>query len=329
MPNNIDMHRNTFDFGLRDSQTPYLSELAAMQSAKNRSYTQLKKGSAQNSYQEANLGSVQVIREKLGVSALVHAAPPTEFLPLGVLLPSSGNVRFCGQNCQEGTLLQGTGSEWDLCNDSQLDYIALVFEYSALSKCYQNLYQQELPQKWLISRARNINPEALQRYTLGVSRLLHVIAKDDALFQNPKVCQLTAAHAMELGLQVLMSNDTDTSKLSSHSYRINGVYKVIDYIQAYASQLPSMAELCAVAGLSERSLQYGFCEYLGVSPIRYLRVVRLNSVREMLLKGNRRQLKVSTAAMQWGFLELGRFSTEYRQLFNELPSATLNCDVKN
>jgi AraC family ethanolamine operon transcriptional activator len=204
-----------------------------------------------------------------------------------------------------------------------------VFEYSALSKCYQNLYQQELPQEWLISRARNINPEALQRYTLGVSRLLQLIAKDGALFQDPKVCRLMAAQAMELGLQAFMSTDADTSKLSSHSSRVNGVYKVIDYIQAYASQLPSMAELCVVAGLSERSLQYGFCEYLGVSPIRYLRLVRLNGVREMLLTSSRYQLKVSAAAMQWGFLELGRFSAEYRQLFNELPSATLDSDMRN
>jgi hypothetical protein len=60
-----------------------------------------------------------------------------------------------------------------------------------------------------------------------------------------------------------------------------------------------MTALCLVAGLSECSLQYGCCGYLVVSPIRYLTLMRVTGVREILLKDSGNQLTVSAATMQW------------------------------
>ena len=78
-----------------------------------------------------------------------------------------------------------------------------------------------------------------------------------------------------------------------------------------------------LAKLSERNLQYGFKEYIGITPIRYLRLLRLNGVRRDLLINQSDKNKVVDVALDWGFIELGRFAREYRQLFQELPSATL------
>lgn len=100
--------------------------------------------------------------------------------------------------------------------------------------------------------------------------------------------------------------------------------RVIDYLHCYCNDVPTIPELCQIADLSERSLQYGFKEYLGVTPIRYLRLLRLNNVRRELLISHPKQNRVVDVALNWGFIELGRFSGEYRQLFQELPSTTLN-----
>jgi AraC-like DNA-binding protein len=54
----------------------------------------------------------------------------------------------------------------------------------------------------------------------------------------------------------------------------------------------------------------------------YLKKYRLNAVRrEILEHGSARN--ISEIALGWGFTHLGRFSAEYRKLFNEAPSATL------
>jgi len=75
-------------------------------------------------------------------------------------------------------------------------------------------------------------------------------------------------------------------------------------------------------GASRRKLQYCFQETLGISPVTYLRIIRLNSVhRELLTLDSTKQ--VQNIATKWGFLHLSRFANDYKQLFGERPSDTL------
>lgn len=95
-----------------------------------------------------------------------------------------------------------------------------------------------------------------------------------------------------------------------------------DYMRAHL-EAPITNELLAdLAGVSVRTLQGGFQKYRGVSPMRHLRDLRMARVREELLDPSRPR-SVTAVAMKWGFLELGRFSAEYRKAFGELPSCTL------
>ena len=71
------------------------------------------------------------------------------------------------------------------------------------------------------------------------------------------------------------------------------------------------------------SLQTSFQEVLGISPLAYLRTLRLNGARRMLLRGEPTMM-VRDAVETWGFWHFSRFSEEYRQLFGELPSWTLH-----
>jgi AraC-like DNA-binding protein len=109
----------------------------------------------------------------------------------------------------------------------------------------------------------------------------------------------------------------------SSSRRRLAVRRVEEFLSAHPRALPSVAELCALAGVGERTLEYAFREQIGVPPARYLRMRRLNGVRRELRSGDPATLRVTEVAMRWGFWELGRFAGEYRALFGERPSATL------
>jgi AraC-like DNA-binding protein len=96
-----------------------------------------------------------------------------------------------------------------------------------------------------------------------------------------------------------------------------------DYLASRRYEPIYLAEICAAIGVSERTLR-SFCqEHLGVGPVRYLWLRRMNLAHRALLRAEAGKTSVTEIATAHGFWELGRFSVEYRALFDEAPSATL------
>lgn len=85
----------------------------------------------------------------------------------------------------------------------------------------------------------------------------------------------------------------------------------------------TVLELCRALRCSRRTLQTSFQRVADVTPVGYLRTIRLNAVRRLLRTTPVQQLGVGEAAASWGFTHLGYFAREYRDLFGELPSQTL------
>jgi len=56
--------------------------------------------------------------------------------------------------------------------------------------------------------------------------------------------------------------------------------------------------------------------------------MRMSEARKALLSPASPSQTVTDVAMHFGFLELGRFSVEYRRAFGERPSATLRRAVE-
>jgi AraC-like DNA-binding protein len=89
------------------------------------------------------------------------------------------------------------------------------------------------------------------------------------------------------------------------------------------SEQLTVAGISAEIGVPERTLRACCMEILGVSPSRYLRLRRLNMVRAALQCANPEPGAITELAKRYGFSELGRFATSYRETFGETPSATL------
>jgi transcriptional regulator GlxA family with amidase domain len=73
----------------------------------------------------------------------------------------------------------------------------------------------------------------------------------------------------------------------------------------------------------ERTLRSCCAEFLGVSPMRYLLLQRLNKARSALRRADPSTTSVTQIARSHQFRELGRFAVTYRTTFGETPSATL------
>ncbi len=102
----------------------------------------------------------------------------------------------------------------------------------------------------------------------------------------------------------------ETAETSSAHHRHAAILRRLEEVlEANPDRTLYMAELCAAAGASDRTLRACCQEFLGMSPMRYLADPAATTVTE-----------VATSS---GFWELGRFSVAYRSLFGESPSASL------
>lgn len=85
----------------------------------------------------------------------------------------------------------------------------------------------------------------------------------------------------------------------------------------------SLAELCALAGVGATRLHAAFIDIYGVSPARYLGLMRLSNAREALLNRDAPPVSVKAVAWENGFPYSGRFAGQYADLFGEKPGDTL------
>ncbi|MCU7369447.1 helix-turn-helix domain-containing protein [Paucibacter sp. O1-1] len=125
-----------------------------------------------------------------------------------------------------------------------------------------------------------------------------------------------------LVLTLLTDNHVNQHIAPSYHHRLTVVEKVKDYIQ-HPHQPITITQLCQHTHVSRRTLQYSFESILGINPLRFLRLTRLNNVRRELKKPQQDKT-IAVIAANWGFWHPGQFTKDYTQLFAENPSQTRN-----
>lgn len=125
-----------------------------------------------------------------------------------------------------------------------------------------------------------------------------------------------AAHALsEQGVvrRIGCSNRIDSRRV---------VHACIEYAESIA-RIPSISELCLVAYVSERRLREAFVQEYALPPSRFFRAWALNEAHRRLLHAEIDEQTVTEVATGLGFGHLGRFSSQYRDVYGENPSTTL------
>jgi AraC-like DNA-binding protein len=94
-----------------------------------------------------------------------------------------------------------------------------------------------------------------------------------------------------------------------------------EWLDANKDRAVYLEEVCTALDISAPTLRRCCEEHLGMSPMYYLWLRRMNLAYQGLKRHS--QTSVTATAMNFGFWHLGRFADEYRSLFGESPNATL------
>jgi AraC-like DNA-binding protein len=138
------------------------------------------------------------------------------------------------------------------------------------------------------------------------------------------------AHGLEHSLIVAMRGLLGTDVEHPNSIRMQHhqfvIHRFLELIRAQPPEPLPIANIGRQLRVSGRTLR-GVCrEILGVSPRQYVMLRRMQMARCALRKADPAVVRVTDIATEHGFWELGRFSVNYRQLFDESPKTTLKGD---
>jgi AraC family ethanolamine operon transcriptional activator len=159
-----------------------------------------------------------------------------------------------------------------------------------------------------------------------IDRSLGKLPEDSKAQLDGQTREAIQLELLDIITEILLLNDT-SQKHSTPKKRYIACRKAAIHAMKMRTSIP-VAELAAVAGVSQRVLELGFQEALDMSPQKFLRWNRLNQVHRDLRNARTGSSKVTDICNRWGFHELGRTAVEYKQVFGESPSATLSHEVR-
>jgi len=294
-------------------------ELASKLTNWQQRYDQVSAGRFDGALTERHLPRLQVFRESLSQSVRQSCRVWPDAIWFG-LPDHNDTTRINGRQAGADTLMVRPGNvEFELVTPSDYNIYGIVASRQLLE---DTAARQGCQIDWQRLQAA----EVLQVDGAARAACLRTLAA--ALSGGPA----QANHPDELSAGVLGSlldlldhNGGEPAANPSLQRRRRVVEQARAYIDAHLSEPDAVTvpQLCEQVHVSRRTLQYCFEDVLGMSPLLYMRMLRLNGARRELLDGGPGGAAIGAVAGAWGMSNFSQFSSDYRKLFGVCPSAAV------
>ena len=148
-------------------------------------------------------------------------------------------------------------------------------------------------------------------------------------YEGPPASRLVAAATATMLASVVLSTlpNTANSPAPRPADRSDTLpvllRRAVAFLEANASAAIVLSDVAETAHVTPRALQYMFRRHLDMTPMQYLRRVRLDHAHQELIDADPATTSVRHIANEWGFAHTGRFAAMYRRAYDRMPSDTL------
>ena len=302
--------------------TTDMDQHAAVQGGWLLRYEQMSAGPFRGRLHQVQLPGLTLLREDTSVALRQRGRLHESGYGFAMSLQDSQDVFFNGQRVPGHAIMCGKGDEVDLTTPAHFTLIAIVVERELLNPLWERMYHKPLAawlEKQLVLCTTEVKAQGLRDLQLTVLDQASALANRP--HDSDTLRQLRDEILMEW-IEALPSR-VDTRELPTLERRKKLVDQACELMLSHTDEPLSILEVCSRLGTSRRKLNYCFQDVLGTTPVKYLRTLRLNSVRRALRAANQGDT-VQDIASRWGFWHLSQFAQDYRRLFGELPSSTLH-----
>lgn len=134
---------------------------------------------------------------------------------------------------------------------------------------------------------------------------------------------------LKLLIEVELVDDLLNCLISSYDNRVKPelLHKkfnnAIEYIHENLNEIISVSQVSQFVNIPERTLRYNFEKKYNISPKDFIQKLRLNAVKKRL-SANLETPIIYKIASEYNFWHMSQFTRDYKNLFGELPSETIN-----
>lgn len=296
-----------------------LSEVVRNGSAR---FFQLGRGRFNGQMSRLDLNSLTFLHADCSNLTMVHGGGDRGHCYTVIPIRWSGELKWNGR-----VVSRPAAYHWD----SEVEYFRIGRDVESVALIFDRAELAPALAEWTGGIASDLNGfsnesravAATPSFLHGIRTVLTLMADDPDIFMRPDLRK-----SVEVALRTAMFRTLWNGELLDRPHRTLGVYRQIvrradDYLHAHESQTVYLLDLCAVTGVSARTLENAFRAICDMSPMQYLKQRRLRLARRLLRSAIGTQMSVKCAALEAGFWDLGRFAIDYRRHFGESPSETL------
>jgi len=238
--------------------------------------------------------STAVHRSWIGQRMRLRVRAAADTLLIGYVAAASDVVVCEGLAWSHTELLAVGVDEVDICTFGLAGFVWLEFRGTALKRL-------------------GLQTSRLLEATPGAFHNLRRCAEGPGPFSSTALVDATSA-ALHFSQVVPRTRTT--------SERCRLVKRVEEFMSEHLDEPLSLNSICAEMRCRPRTLIYAFNATLGMGPIAYLKVQRLNRVKRMLQAPDFRRSRILDLAGDCGFWHLGHFGAAYKSMFGVTPSQT-------
>ncbi|GAA2911403.1 AraC family transcriptional regulator [Streptosporangium fragile] len=274
----------------------------------------------------ARLGGLRVNYLDYGAAVRIEPGELESFFLVQIPLAGRSLIRCGGQEIVSTPRLASLPSpsqHLDMRWEAGCPQLIVKFDRSAVEGALEVMLGERLDQPVVFDLGMDMTSGWVRAWRAMVDLVVGEADHDDGLAAQP----LAVAHLENALLTSLLTEQPSNYRERLCAPRPPALPKVVrramEFIESHADLPLTTEEIARAVAVSGRSLQEGFRRHLGLTPMAYLRDVRLDRVHEELAAGDPARCTVTGVAARWGFLHQGRFAALYRERHGQAPSRTL------
>lgn len=290
----------------------------------NQLYDQLTPGKFRGSISELWMGKLQVFREATSHTVRQACQAWPESWWFGIPVGDEGNSRFGSYSIEKDTIAVRSGNaDFELLTPDNFEILGVVVEQKELADYVLATEHVSLTPSIFSENLLQIGKEQKLGLQTLLQQVLTEVSGSPQLLKHPAVRLSIRSSILQALSDVCCSRMNSAKPSSTQANHHSLVFRIREYVLSRRDEPVTVSDLCRDFYVSRRTLQNAFHNVVGMSPVSYLRAVRLNGVRRMLRDSGSHFISVQDAAAEWGFWHLSQFACDYKKLFGELPSESL------